>query len=202
MYYEITVNGVKDIAIAFDAWGHGVRKGVTRLLAECGEDVKDLAVDYCPISPTQSQTAAERQRKRLAREAKRKAILSMREYYGKAKPKHVKATAPSQRKKKAATAPSQRKKKAAPRSMPGTLARSIQCESDEEVASVFIASNAASAAYAAYIHDQKNNKWFNRGIGTVAKGMQADEKFIERAMDDLQPQISKKFEDFIGGASL
>lgn len=74
------------------------------------------------------------------------------------------------------------------RAMPGGLERSIRWElkgsglsSDAEI---FVARNAEAGAYAKYIHDEKGKKWFKRGPGTRRKGDRADEKFIERAVND------------------
>ena len=68
---------------------------------------------------------------------------------------------------------------------PGGLEKSIQAETlaNGDV-SVFVAKNSFAADYARYIHDQKGVRWFKRGAGTVAKGARADEKFIERAVND------------------
>ena len=71
---------------------------------------------------------------------------------------------------------------------PGDLEKSIKHEvcstgSDTD-AVVFVAANAPAGKYAARIHDQKGVSWFKRGPGTVAKGTQADEKFIARAIKD------------------
>lgn len=79
--------------------------------------------------------------------------------------------------------------------MPGGLEKSIQYEvrtSDPKnpCAVVFVPSNSPAGAYAKFIHDEKGKRWYHRGAGTIAKGDQADEKFIERA---IQSQ-SKHFE--------
>lgn len=74
---------------------------------------------------------------------------------------------------------------------PGGLERSIECFSSNDKAEVFVASNAEAGRYAAIIHDQKGVKWRERGPGTQAKGEQADEKFIERAMPAAQERLGK-----------
>lgn len=48
---------------------------------------------------------------------------------------------------------------------------------------IFVAANSEAGKYAARIHDKKGIDWENRGIGTIAKGPQADDKFIERALE-------------------
>ena len=70
------------------------------------------------------------------------------------------------------------------RPRPGGLMRSIDKVSNEHSASVFVGQHSEAAAYAKRIHDEKGQTWWNRGPGTIAKGPQADEKFIDRAGDD------------------
>lgn len=68
---------------------------------------------------------------------------------------------------------------------PGGLEKSIQAETlANGGVSVFVAANSYAGEYARYIHDEKGRKWWKRGPGTVAKGSRADEKFIERAVND------------------
>ena len=76
---------------------------------------------------------------------------------------------------------------------PGVLQDSIKSESDDNSASVFVASNAGAASYAEKIHDGKGKSWLWRGPGTRAKGRQADHKFITRAIK----KNAKQIEDFI-----
>ena len=82
---------------------------------------------------------------------------------------------------------------------PGTLINSIEGESGTDYAKIF--TNQDSADYAVYIHDRGPNgtgDWQNRGLGTVARGNQADDKFIERAIiksecqDILRDEINKE----------
>lgn len=70
------------------------------------------------------------------------------------------------------------------RPRPGRLMQSIVSKSDTKTASVFIAEDAPAIKYAAKIHDERGISWWNRGPGTVAKGPQAREKFIDRAAKD------------------
>lgn len=73
---------------------------------------------------------------------------------------------------------------------PGGLEKSIKSTvrrvGTDADAIVFVASNAPAGKYAARIHNQKGKTWFKRGPGTVAKGPQADEKFIARAIKDTE----------------
>ena len=75
---------------------------------------------------------------------------------------------------------------------PGGLERSIRVDrsADGMEATVFVAQNAEAGAYAVRIHDEKNVTWFRRGVGTQAKGARADEKFIERAMEENEQRIA------------
>jgi len=70
------------------------------------------------------------------------------------------------------------------RPRPGGLMRSIDWVSNEHSVSVFVGQNSEASKYAKRIHDEKGLTWWNRGPGTVAKGPQADEKFIDRAAND------------------
>lgn len=57
--------------------------------------------------------------------------------------------------------------------------------------SVFVAANSESGKYAVRIHDEKGKTWFNRGPGTVSKGIHADENFIERALRSNRENIDR-----------
>ena len=61
--------------------------------------------------------------------------------------------------------------------------RSIQIDATEGRCMVYVAANSEAGKYARFIHDGKDTKWFRRGPGTVAKGPEADSKFIERAIE-------------------
>ncbi len=80
----------------------------------------------------------------------------------------------------------------------GGLEKSIAFEilPDGDV-SVFVAKNSYAAAYARYIHDEKGVRWHKRGVGTIAKGARADEKFIERAVRDNVEKYEKIYEQEI-----
>ena len=73
---------------------------------------------------------------------------------------------------------------------PGGLEKSIRPEvrivGADVDAVVFVASTAPAGKYAKRIHDEKGKTWHKRGPGTVAKGPQADDKFIERAVKETQ----------------
>ena len=75
-----------------------------------------------------------------------------------------------------------RKRHTARRTTPGGLEKSIELQTTDTEARVFVSSNSFAGKYARRIHDEKGITWRNRGPGTVVKGPQADEKFIERAV--------------------
>lgn len=78
---------------------------------------------------------------------------------------------------------------------PGGLERSIQLETGDDFADVYVASNAEAADYAVKMHDEKGVTWKHRGPGTQAKGPQADDKFIERAWTVWREKFKAKMEE-------
>lgn len=82
-----------------------------------------------------------------------------------------------------------RSARATSRTAPGALENSIDREATSEAAIIFIASNSNAGKYARRIHEEKGETWRNRGLGTIAKGARADEKFIERAVFDSTGKI-------------
>ena len=66
--------------------------------------------------------------------------------------------------------------------------RSIAVKYDNTNATIFVASNSEAGKYAFRIHEEKGKTWKNRGPGTIAKGSKADDKFIERAIEDTRGQ--------------
>lgn len=75
---------------------------------------------------------------------------------------------------------------------PGGLEKSIAYKvlSSGDV-SVFVAKNSPAGDYAKRIHDEKGVTWHDRGVGTIAKGAQADEKFIARAVHEHADEYRK-----------
>jgi len=69
---------------------------------------------------------------------------------------------------------------------PGQLTANITGEIvPGEGVRIFVPSNSPAGAYAEYIHDAGPNgsgAWKKRGVGTVAKGSRATDKYIERAV--------------------
>ena len=93
-----------------------------------------------------------------------------------------------------------RKKRTARRTTPGGLEKSIEYEVQGDRCSVFVSRNSFAGKYAARIHDERNKTWWDRGPGTIAKGQQAREKFIERAITDNQDKFLSIIESEIGKA--
>lgn len=58
---------------------------------------------------------------------------------------------------------------------------------------IYVPMNSDAADYAKKMHDEKGQTWKNRGVGTVAKGPQADDEFIERAIEDKEDVITRRF---------
>jgi hypothetical protein len=77
------------------------------------------------------------------------------------------------------------------RPAPGGLEKSIKAQTvgaqnaSEMQAVIYVAANAPAGKYAKRIHDDKGKSWHKRGLGTVAKGVRADELFIKRAVDKV-----------------
>ena len=103
-----------------------------------------------------------------------------------------------------------RKRRTSHRTHPGGLEKSIEFEVKGDSCAVFVPENAYCVSvsrktgkrfnYAKRIHDEKGVTWHNRGPGTIAKGAQADEKFIERAITDKGDTFREIFDDELGSA--
>ena len=78
-----------------------------------------------------------------------------------------------------------RKKQTTRTTTPGELRKSIAFRSTALRVDIVVPQNSTAGEYANYIHNKKHKPdgWRKRGLGTQAKGSQADEKFIERARD-------------------
>lgn len=136
------------------------------------------AVANAPRSPTAAQNRASREAKWAA-----------------------KGKRPSRAQKAAWKA--RRNPRATSREKPGGLENSIRSASGVTpqllaYAEVFVPSGVPAARYAVRIHDEKGRTWRNRGVGTVAKGSRADEKFISRARDENAGKYEAIFSDAMG----
>lgn len=109
--------------------------------------------------------------------------------------REAKANAPRSPTMKQQSATLKRKKRTARRLLPGGLEKSIEYAASETGCSVFVAANSQAGMYARRIHDEKGVTWRNRGPGTIAKGVRADEKFIERAIRDNVQNFARIVED-------
>jgi len=167
-----------------------MKKAVREGLSKAAADTAARARTYAPISPLQGQL--------------NKAMTMWRPLPGNANfliKKSVRATKNKdgtwtyrKAKKHEVTIKHRGRKADAVRAMPGGLEKSISHKVEGNEGHVFVAENSASVSvskktgrrfnYATVIHDGKGKNWHNRGLGTVAKGVQADEKFIERALKD------------------
>lgn len=65
---------------------------------------------------------------------------------------------------------------------PGMLTNSVTGESSAGHVRIFVPANSRAGKYSRFIHFGR----YNRGVGTVAKGPQADRMFIYRAIDFLR----------------
>lgn len=98
-----------------------------------------------------------------------------------------------------ASATLKRNRRSKSQRMPGGLEKSIRSEvlveGGEITGSVFIAANSPAGKYAKRIHDEKGKTWWKRGPGTRAKGDKADEKFVERAIEDSRKYFQRIMEN-------
>lgn len=99
----------------------------------------------------------------------------------------AKGKKPTKRQKEAWAA--RRNPRAHGRPKPGGLEESIEAQVINYTrGEVFVEKQSRAGKYAKRIHDEKGVTWKNRGPGTVAKGARADDKFIERAIEDPATQ--------------
>ncbi len=148
-----------------------VLKAAHRGTVRAGLKTAELARNYAPRSPSETE---KRMAKRDPKPAKRGRLSRIVKAVKKWIDKHLR------RKKRASSGKAH--------AVPGGLEKSIESASTREGCSIFVASNSYAGKYAKRIHDEKGKKWWKRGPGTVRKGAQADEKFIERALRDRAQQ--------------
>lgn len=79
----------------------------------------------------------------------------------------------------------------------GALERSIECEKKiyrrdfwKSTVRVFVPRSSAAGKYAHVIHNLRYVRWWKRGPGTRAKGRNAKELFIDRAVEKWLPRMS------------
>lgn len=86
-------------------------------------------------------------------------------------------------------AKARRDPRATSRPKPGGLMRSIMFQAGSDYVEIYVPANSEAGKYAYKIHEEKGLTWLKRGPGTQAKGAQADDKFITRAITDNESQI-------------
>lgn len=68
------------------------------------------------------------------------------------------------------------------RATPGGLESAIRSEIHGGAIDIVVPLNSVAGKYAKRMHDERGKTWWNRGPGTRAKGPQAGERFILRAI--------------------
>ena len=151
-----------------------VHASVEGEIRTCAIIAKDEAVKNAPIAPTQEQiNNAMRLWKPVKGDADR---LVRKDRHGERRYRD------------------RGRKPDAVRAVPGGLRNSITAWAEGLEACVLVPSNSPAGKYARRIHDEKGKSWHKRGIGTVAMGERADDKFIERAIDDNKDKFYRRIE--------
>lgn len=84
------------------------------------------------------------------------------------------------------------------RAQPGGLMRSIMFRATPGYAEIYVPANSPAGSYAYKIHEERYSKWRELGPGSQAKGPQAREKFITRAILDNEHAIFQIVRDEFG----
>lgn len=191
---EVIIEGLPEIMDALDRVDNGIRAGMRRALYRSGALIKRTAVEYAPISPSTSMLRAFK--KRIAGGGENANVMYVAGRKGQSG-RAVKLTAFYEFRLNMML---DNKSRSTTRPAPGGLMRSIQFSSSDTRAEIFVPSNSPAGTYAAKIHDEKGSAWKDRGPGTQAKGPQADEKFISRAVKDNTQNVVSIFNDEINKA--
>jgi hypothetical protein len=180
---EVTIEGLESVVETLNRADNSLRSGMRRALYRIGALVKRTAVDYAPISPTTGMLKQFSNRLKAGGENANVMYVAGRRGQG---GHAVKLTTFY-----AVRLPMLLSKdpNATTRPTPGGLMRSIAFTSSDSQMEIFVPSNSPAGTYAKKIHDEKGSTWKERGPGTQAKGPQADEKFIERAVKDNEANI-------------
>lgn len=195
---QITLEGMDSALATLDNVDNGIRAGMRRALHRIGGEWKKTAVAYAPISPSSGMI------KKFARQLRKGGEFADRMYVVGRRGESgivVRLTA-FYMFRMSALEKFAKNKTAAARPMPGGLMRSITMRSTDSMVEVFVPSNSPAGAYAFKIHEEKGKTWKDRGPGTQAKGLLADDKFIARAAADragdfatiVRDQIDKAIE--------
>lgn len=174
----INVSGLTEALQQLGRTPQQIGRALERVSYRAGAMIFDTAKRYAPISPTQSLLNQMRQIRLVNKGYSNRQIRAFRRR-GNARKKAMSA----QRSAAGQTA--------AIRPMPGALQNSIQMRNGVDYIEIFVPSNSPAGKYAAKIHDERGKTWQNRGPGTVAKGPQAKEKFIARAITDRRMDIER-----------
>lgn len=186
------VEGLREALHSLDHVDNGIRAGMRRALYRIGALVKKTAVDYAPISPTTAMLRAFRRRVQAGgadalkmyvpgRKGRSGSVVTLTNWYLFRLDAFL-------------------AKGSTTRPKPGGLMRSIAFRSTDTIAEVFVPANSPAGKYAAKIHDERGSSWKDLGPGSQAKGPQAREKFIERAVVDNQRPILQIVQDEIDRA--
>jgi hypothetical protein len=191
---EVVITGLPEIVTTLNNVDNGIRAGMRRALFRIGALVKRTAVDYAPISPSTTMLKAFAKRlKGGGADANVMYVAGRKGRSGTA----VKLTAFYDYRMNMLLSKDPR---STTRPMPGGLMKSIAFSSSDSHAEIFVPSNSPAGSYAFKIHELKGSKWKERGPGTQAKGSQADDKFIMRAITDNEGNIIAIMKDQIDKA--
>lgn len=190
----VTIQGLPEAMAKLDLVDNGVRAGMRRALFRIGGLAKRTAVDYAPISPTTSML--KKFRAALRRGGEYANVLYVAGRKGRSG-QAVKLTAFYEFRMNLFLSKDPR---SATRPTPGGLMRSITFRSDDRMAEIFVPANSPAGTYAFKIHEEKGSAWKERGPGTQAKGPQADDKFIIRAIRDNEKNFISMVTDELNKA--
>jgi hypothetical protein len=183
---EVTITGLPEAITALNNADNSIRAGMRRALFRIGGLVHLAAVSNAPISPSTDMLKVLK---------KAGGSIVVRDRTKKGKTITVNNTAFYADRMDMLTA-----QKSTTRPAPGGLQSSIKVITDENHAEIFVPSNSPAGSYAFKMHDEKGSKWKERGPGTQAKGPQADDKFIFRAITDNEGNIIAIMKDQIDKA--
>ena len=160
---------------------------------DVADHVRDEAFENAPISPTQKHYNEVRQ---IKKDGSKRTAAEMR----KLNSRREKLRATLKQKAIASGKKTWSPPKAAPGGLQDSITAAVRGTGHGASAEVFVASNSNAVKYARRIHDEKGKTWKNRGPGTVQKGARADDKFIERAVNDAKNSgfIRKKINEKLG----
>lgn len=174
---------IQQFAVALRKGMPAVQKALEQAMKEAGGQAWKDAQHNAPKSPTGKQAWAQRRADWVAKHGDGRASIrrfNANQDRGKAR----------------------RKADSHSRHAPGGLEKSIQWRLTGRGmnldAEIYVAANAEAGKYAKRIHDEKGKTWRKRGPGTVAKGAQADDKYILRAVQKAAKEFPEQFRKRLG----